>query len=164
MTVRACPGCSLELPVEPAAAYDGYFNASPECWRVFGEVVATEYLLPAARTHQLTVDAYAAQHAGGPHPDKSVAVHLVGLHLVLQRGLPPTHVPALLNRLASTVTAWPHFDPPLQAGPLTVADVALAAAEARAGTVRGWAESVWGAWSDHHQAVAGLAAAHLPIP
>ena len=42
--------------------------------------------------HQLTVDAYAVQHAGGRHPDKSVCVHLVGLYLENELGIKSTDV------------------------------------------------------------------------
>ena len=77
-----CPGCGLEL----AAGTQGYerkFNASAECWSVFEEVLAKEFQSAPlfGQVHQLTVDAFAVQHAGGRHPDKSVCIHLVGLHL-----------------------------------------------------------------------------------
>jgi hypothetical protein len=149
---------------ESSRTYDGYFNASPECWSVFGEVLAAEYgNAPLfARVHQLTVDAYAVQHAGGPHPDKSVCVHLVGLHLVLDRGLRPMNVPPQLQRLASAIDNWPHFDPPAERGRLTAFDVALADdADGHAEAVRRWAGQVWMAWGAHHAAVAAIADAHF---
>ena len=158
-----CPGCGLELP--PAAGpYRSYFNANAECWSVYCEVLEREYSDAAlfGRVHQLSVDAYAVQHAGGPHPDKSVDVHLVGLHLVLEQGVAPPAVPPLLQRLASRVEAWPHFEPPAAGAALTVADVALAASAAEhEARVRAWAAQVWAAWREHHGAVAALAARHL---
>ena len=41
--------------------------------------------------HGTTVDAYAAQHPGVPSPQttRSVAIHLIGLYLTLERDLPP---------------------------------------------------------------------------
>lgn len=100
-----CPGCGLRMPVSETAFYDGYFNTSPECWMVFTEVVGAEFSRPPlfGRAHQLTVDTYAMQHTGGPHPDKSVTVHLAGLYLVLERGFSPTSVPGYLQLLASAV-------------------------------------------------------------
>jgi hypothetical protein len=154
-----CPGCGLGMP-HGRTTYDGYFHASPECWSVFTEVIGAEFgNAPLfGLVHQLTVDSYAVQHAGGPHPDKSVDVHLVGLHLVLARGLRPVDVPPRLQRLASATREWPHFDPPASRGTLTVADVALAGPEAHASTVCRWAEETWQRWREHHDAVAALAA------
>lgn len=153
-----CPGCGLELP-RSSYPYEGYFHASRECWSVFNEVLEREYqdAVLFGRVHQSTVDAYAAQHAGGPHPDKSVCIHLVGLHLVLERGLPPPEVPPRLQRLAARTTGWPHFAPPADRGLLTVLDVALAGSpEEHALQARAWAEGVWRAWAPHHAAIAEL--------
>src|SRR5713226_6930200 len=108
-----CPGCGLRMPKRDVATYHGYYNASPECWLVYTEVLAQEYSSAVlfGQVHQLTVDTYAVQHAGGPHPDKSVDVHLSGLYLVLERGVRPTEVPPKMQQLASRVDAWPHFAP-----------------------------------------------------
>lgn len=161
---RACPGCGLQMPLRDDATYDGYYNASPECWSVYTEVLAAEYgnALVFGRAHQLTVDAYAVQHAGGSHPDKSVAVHLAGLHLVLERGIAPTSVPPLLQKLASNVPEWPHFEP-VEARAMTVFDVALAAGsfEEHVAATRAWASGIWDAWRAHHASVAELAAMAL---
>ena len=75
-----CPGCGLRMPVSEGAAYDGYYNTSPECWSVYTEVLGAEYSNPVlfGQVHQLTVDTYAVQHPGGLHPDKSIAIHLAG--------------------------------------------------------------------------------------
>ena len=104
---RACPGCGLEMPLRETAVNSSYYNTSPECWTVYTEVLASEYsnALIFGRAHQLTVDTYAVQHAGGPHPDKSVDIHLCGLYLVLERGMSPPTVPPILQRIASEVTA-----------------------------------------------------------
>jgi hypothetical protein len=145
------------MPRDPSAHFDGYYNCSAECWRVYTEVLEKEYsnALLFGQVHQMTVDAYAVQHAGGPHPDKSVDVHLVGLHLVLVEGVRPPAVPERLQRLASRMKSWPHFEPPPKGGPLTVFDVALA--DDHAAVVRSWATQVWTAWSQHHAAIAALA-------
>lgn len=158
--VETCPGCGLERP-PGSPSYDGYFNTSPGCWSVFGEVLAAEFQdgVLFGRVHQLTVDAYAVQHAGGPHPDKSVCTHLVGLHLVLKQGLAPMAVAARLQRLVGGLSSWPHLTPPSARGPLTVFDVASAKSpEEHVHRVREWATQVWNAWQPHHTAVAALAA------
>ena len=155
--MRTCPGCGLEMPLSERV-YDRKFHASAECWSVFEEVLAKEYLnVVLFGVHQLTVDAYAVQHAGGRHPDKSVCVHLVGLHLVEERGLAPTQVPKHLQRLTRR-KSWPHLEPPEERAFLTVRDVALAdSLQTHAQRVREWAREVWRAWSPHHHVARGLA-------
>jgi hypothetical protein len=130
---------------------------------VYTEVLGSEFsnAMLFGQVHQLSVDTYAVQHAGGAHPDKSIAIHLCGLHLVLERGMAPTKVPGLLQRLAETVQVWPHFPPPTDRGTLTVLDVALSdSVQAHIETVQAWAGMVWGAWSPHHTKVAGLVSGH----
>src|SRR5690242_9965062 len=76
-----CPGCGLRMPARKTTTTSlGYYNVSDECWDLYTEVLGTEYsnAFLFGQVHQLTVDSYAVQHAGGPHPDKSVGVHLSG--------------------------------------------------------------------------------------
>ena len=162
----ACPGCGLRMPASDNASYDGYFNTSGECWSVFTEVLGAEYNDPFifGKAHQLTVDTYAIQHAGGGHPDKSITIHVSGLYLVLERGLPPTQVPRRLKRIADTVREWPHYPPPGAPTALTVCDVALAdSAEEHVTRVREWASLVWDAWSPYHGGVAEFVRKHTDL-
>jgi uncharacterized protein DUF5946 len=161
---RVCPGCGVSLPIREGTTYDKYFNASPECWALYTEILGAEFGNAAlfGQVHMLTVDAYAVQHAGGRHPDKSIAVHLSGLHLTQEREVRPTSVPPLLQRLVAAVEAWPHFEPPAGRGTITVWDVALSGTpEDHAKNVRAWAGSVWKAWSEHHGAIAMFVSRHL---
>ena len=156
--MRACPGCGLEM-APSGRSYDRKFHASAECWAVFEEVLATHFQNSVlyGQVHQLTVDAYAVQHAGGRHPDKSVCVHLVGLYLALERGVAPVDVSGPLQRLASRA-GWPHLDPPGERASLTVRDVALAGSpEEHARRVREWAAEVWRVWAPHHTVARELA-------
>lgn len=168
MTTRqetACPGCTLRMPASDRT-YDGSYHTSPECWSVYTEVLGAEFgnAILYGAVHQLTVDSYAVQHAGGDHTDKSIAVHLAGLHLVLDRGMRPPNVPPLLRRLADVIPEWPHFLPPVERGSLTVFDVALTdSVQEHIDTVEGWAKQMWAAWSTHHDAVADLVARQLPM-
>jgi hypothetical protein len=158
LQMRTCPGCGLEMPMGEQS-YDRKFHASAECWSVFEEVLAAEFQNPVlfGQVHQLTVDTYAVQHAGGQHPDKSVCVHLVGLHLMLEQSLAPVEVPRKLQRLAIRAS-WPHLDPPEERASLTVCDVALAdSPQTHALRVREWATQVWRAWSPHHDVARELA-------
>jgi len=157
-----CPGCGLEMPASDLV-YDRKFHASAQCWSVFEEVLATEYQNSVlfGQVHQLTVDAYAVQHAGGAHPDKSVSIHLLGLYLVLERGVAPMQVPPLLQRRAEAAS-WPHLEPPEERAALTVFDVGMAGSpQEHARLVQEWASQVWRAWAPHHGAAARLAAGLL---
>jgi hypothetical protein len=160
VTRQRCPGCGAEF-APTYAAYDRKFNASAECWTAFEAVIAVEFQSAAlfGQVHQLTVDAYATQHAGGRHPDKSVCVHLVGLHLVIERGVKPPDVPARLQRLASDTTQWPHFEQPADAGAFTIQHVLEAHGESaeHARRVREWAAAVWESWRGEHERIRGLA-------
>ena len=159
--MTACPGCGLTLP-ESAAVYDRKFHASAECWAVFEEVMAVEFQDATifGRAHQITVDAYAVQHAGGRHPDKSVFIHLVGLYLAIERGVTPGEIAPRLQRFASGRSFWPHFEVPSQRPQLTIQDVALALGdrETHVEKVKAWGRNVWECWSPHHAAVRALTA------
>ncbi len=172
-----CPGCGARLPESDRPANVRYFNASRECWIEYADVLGAEYANPAlfGAVHQLTVDAYAVQHAGGPHPDKSVVVHLCGLHLVLDRGVCSSQAPKYLQRLASAAKEFPHFEPPAHPPlpapppppesnrPLTIRDIAQAEPpQERIALVRTWARQVWSAWAEHHAAVQQFLRAHVP--
>ena len=166
MNRSTCPGCGLTMPADQRASYDGYYHSSPECWSVYTEVVGTEFsnAILFGQIHQLTVDAYAVQHAGGPHPDKSVAVHLSGLYLVLERGLAPPMVAPQLQRLAGRVKAWPHFPAPEYRGSLTVFDVGLAESMMdHVARSRKWAQAVWELWSAYHKDIASLLQDHFKV-
>jgi len=159
--MSTCPGCGLTRP-DSGATYDRKFHASAECWAVFEEVLAVEFQDATifGRAHQVTVDAYAVQHAGGRHPDKSVCVHLVGLYLAVERGVKPGEIASRLQRFASRMTSWPHFEVPAERARLTVQDVALARGdrEAHVEKVKAWGRDVWERWSPHHATVRVLAA------
>jgi len=158
-----CPGCGLEMPASDLV-YDRKFHASAECWSVLEEVPATEYqnAVLFGQVHQLTVDAYSVQHAGGEHPDKSVCIHLLGLYLVLERGVPPMQVAPLLQRRAAA-GGWPHLEPPEERAALTVFDVGMAGSpQEHARIVQEWAREVWRVWRPHHAAAAELATGLLP--
>ncbi len=161
-----CPGCGLAMPAESRVSYDGYYHASPECWSVYTEVLGAEFsnAVLFGQVHQLTVDTYAVQHAGGVHPDKSIAVHLAGLYLVLERGLAPPSVAPRLQQLAARVNAWPHFPAPKNRGGLTVFDVALAESMMdHVAQSRAWAQAVWEAWGAYHIDIARLLQEHIQL-
>jgi len=150
-----CPGCRAEL-----AAIDGpthrYIGASAACWAVYGQVLTRDFgAAGAPREHRLVVDAYAAQHPGTESLQaiRSVAGHLIALHFVLERDLPPGRITELLRRYAKR----PEFrwlDPPSDPGALTVVDVHSALERAAyAQACRQWAAAVWESWCSHHETI-----------
>jgi len=145
-----CPGCGLEMP-PGGTLYPGYYHVSAECWSVYMEVLAREFgnAVLFGQAHQLTVDAYAVQHAGGAHKPKSVCVHLVGLELQLEHGIASPDVPRRLQRLAASRPDWPRLDPPEVRWRHTVLEVALVDSPLEhAARVRAWAAEVWDAWGE----------------
>jgi hypothetical protein len=139
---------------------------SDECWDLYTEVLGTEYsnAVIFGQVHQLTVDSYAVQHAGGPHPDKSLNVHLFGLYLALEKGIRPPYIPPLLQRLATEIEVWPHYEPPGKRATLTVFDLAFCdSTEDHIRIVKEWAQAVWDSWADYHSEVASLVSHSLKI-
>lgn len=161
--VTECPGCRLEMP-PGRGLYDGYYHVTPECWSVYLEVLEREFsnMVLFGRVHQLTVDTYAAQHAGGAHKAKSVCVHLVGLCVVVEHGVPPSRAARHLQWVAQHAAPYPEFEPPRTTGSSTVLDVALAdGPREHEERVRAWATEVWESWGHMHDTIRGLAEASL---
>ncbi|HLZ00297.1 MAG TPA: DUF5946 family protein [Candidatus Angelobacter sp.] len=155
--ITACPGCGVLLPEESGPTHR-YAESSATCWKVYGEVLAREYSDPVyLAVHRLTVDAFAAQHPGQPSPQsiQSVAVHLISLRLIFERGYTAQQATSAIGQaVAKGKGKYAWLTPPSFAGRLTVADVHKATnAEEHIRFVRAWAESVWKAWSPHHDTV-----------
>lgn len=158
----ACPGCGLRAPegwhgaVEP----DRPIRASAACWGLHAELAGFELLHQArlGRLHQLTVDAYGAQHAGPPTGQRRVAYSLAGLALAIERGWSGAEVRDLHARMGPVQPSWPSLPPPAEPAPVTVADVVAAGAWAdsprgHAEVVERWARAVWASWSDHRDVI-----------
>jgi len=85
---EVCPGCGRRFPGYSSPVHP-YIGSSAGCWAVYGQLLEREYgEFGYPDVHRLTVDAYAAQHPGMPYRQsiQSVAIHLISLHLVLERG------------------------------------------------------------------------------
>ena len=159
-----CHGCGGRYPAMPAGEAHPYIGASPACWAAFGEVLAREFQNPAyGWIHRHTVDAYTVQHPGldDRRQRQSVALHLIGLCHWLEHGLETEHMNRVTQRLANSEAAWPWLDAP-DAYELTVLDVlAATSGEEHGRYVRRWGESVWEAWSEHHDLIRRWAAEAL---
>jgi hypothetical protein len=159
--VEPCPGCGLRLPKMDGAT-DPYGGASAACWAAFGEITAKDYSeFRYPPIHRTLVDAYMAQHPGlaTPAGRRSVAVHLVGLYLVLELGIPSEEV---VSRLGAVFPDKRDIAPLRPVPTHWEATVALMqgalSLEEHTQRARQWAEAVWRGWSAHHESVRALAA------
>lgn len=162
VATSVCPGCGLRAEAG-GIPLDRPLNASPECWGLHAELVGYElnHVALVGRCHQLTVDAYGAQHAGGPTGRRYVAYSLVGLCLALEDGRSGIDVRTAHQRMGPPMDWWPAFPRPHDTGRLTVADVIAAGArvdsvEGHADLVERWARDVWDAWGSQHADVRNL--------
>jgi hypothetical protein len=149
----ACIGCGARVAEGEGPAHK-YIGASPGCWALYGEVLAREYTDPRyGAAHQLTVDAYAAQHPGTPSPQsiQSVTVHLVGLYVVFELGRSPQQARKTIQRAVQHKKDFIWLDPPTPLGKITIIDIHKAKDHSEHNAlVREWAMSVWRAWEPHH--------------
>jgi len=129
-------------------------ESCPGCWAAYGEVLAREYSDRSyGKSHRLTVDAYAVQHPGRPSRQtaQSVAVHLMSLALVLEKGISADKATQAMGRAAKAGAPYPWLEPPPSRGRVTVVDVGAAtSAGAHVEMVAQWASSAWTAWAPHH--------------
>lgn len=157
---RECPGCGVRLPISEDAFGDERYNASAECWQLYGELsayTAERGYSSGAFIHQLAVDAYGAQHAGASGRPIGLAFALIGLYLACERGYSGKQVQHTHTLLAQRSKNWPGFTPPRQMGALTVWDVLQAPpGEQRDAMLRQWGRSVWDAWIQEHERVRSL--------
>lgn len=150
---EACPGCGVVLPAVRSGE-PSHLHASEACAAVQAEVLGYACEHPVMlRYHQLTVDTYGAQHAGGDTPLIRVGYSLAGLWLALEHGFSGEDVRAVHRRMGRPTAGWPAFRPPApDSSWLTIGDVAEAGVHARSETgharaVVRWSETVWEAWN-----------------
>ena len=147
----------LPLHVGPTHAYMG---ASPACLRLYGRATSLSWGqrdgLPLLR---LVVDAYGAQHPGVRQirSVQSVAVHLMGLCTILERGAhaEPRLIASRDRRPPAPTRLDLHWlEPPRPIGTLTVrGPVEASGGQEHALRVEAWARDVWAAWEAHHATV-----------
>ena len=154
----ACPGCGLVLPAHDGPTH-AYMGVSPACLRLYGRASTLSWGqrdgLPLVR---LVVDAYGAQHPGVRQirAVQSVAVHLMGLCTILERGAhaQPRLMPVRDRRPTPARLDLHWLEPPRPIGTLTIRDsVEAVGADEHAASVEAWARDVWAAWAPHHETV-----------
>jgi Family of unknown function (DUF5946) len=154
-----CPGCGLALPAYTGPTH-AYVGASAACWRLYGRLSSDPFSRrEGTRLRRLVVDAYAAQHPGVPHRRamQSVAVHLMGLCVLLERDGEMRRLSPVLGRMPARKTMDLHWlAPPDLTRCVNAADVLAAGpGEDYAASAEAWAKSVWAAWRPHHETVRG---------
>lgn len=155
----ACPGCGAVLPPSDGPMH-AYLGASAACWDLYQRLSRpSSAQRDTARVRRLVQDAYGAQHPGVPQRRsvQSVAVHLMDLCLLLERGGELRRLVPVLGRMPPRRTLDLHWlEPPEVRGTMTVADALQRnAGELRAAQVEAWAGEVWAAWEPHHATVRG---------
>lgn len=159
--METCPDCKLELP-HTGGSRHAYLGASASCWALYGELLAREYNDQAYMTaHRMTVDAYCAQHPGKPERRsiQSINLHLVGLYLTIERRLDCDFARSVIGRLANEHNEkFEWLTPPDFLGSVRIDDVmAASTANSHQNLAIKWGESVWKAWSSHHDRIRYLA-------
>ena len=148
-----CFSCGAQVPDMDGPTHK-YVLSSAGCWALYGEILArdySEYNYPPV--HRLVVDAYAVQHPGKPMRQaiQSVAVHLIGLYLSLEKGTEAKQVTQAMGRATQFSDKFVWLDPPENLGLITVADVVKTKTlDEYESLGRDWAVSAWQAWSIHH--------------
>ena len=153
----ACPGCGAVLPEHDGPKH-AYLGASPACWALYERLARpSSAQADATRVRRLVKDAYSAQHPGVPQRRsvQSVAVHLMGLCLLLERDGQVRRPVAVLGRMPPRRPLDLHWlEPPRLRGSLTIVDALQPVDwEERAARVEAWASEVWAAWEPHHATV-----------
>jgi hypothetical protein len=147
-----CPGCGLHLPAGNGDL-PKHCNASPECLQVYGDLLCyTVGKQDEEFIHQHAVDAYAAQHAGGPTRNITVAFGLIGLYLALEKGYTGKEVQRAHMQIAKRRKEWPRLEPPLQPAGITVMDVLkFEDGPAKDAMIHEWMTAVWESWTDRQE-------------
>ena len=157
-----CRGCGLVLPVYAGPTH-AFMGASPACWRLYGQASTLSWGhrdgLPLLR---LVVNAYGAQHPGTEQVRalQSVAVHLMGLCTILERGVHTEprlmHLRERERKPAPRTLDLHWLEPPRPNGALTVrGPLEAKGKDEHAAAVEAWARDVWAAWEPHHDTVRG---------
>lgn len=154
---EVCPYCGAQTPIMEGPTHE-YILSPPGCWATLGSILEKEFSHPDyMKVHRLTVDAYGCQHPGNDEPkaNQSVIVHLVALHLALEKKMAFDKIPKFMAKLISTKKGtFERLDLPCFDGVLNVTDVAKAkTAEEHCQLVQQWASQVWSAWSTEHQRI-----------
>ncbi len=154
---RRCPWCLLESETNPGPTH-AYLESSPECWRLYGELLAKEYEDPRyMKVHALTVDSYALQHPGkeSVRTISSANTHLASLYAYFELGISLGNLVRIKKRVVAFKHAFEWLVPPADMSKITVLDVLeCKTPEEHAKSVEEWACYIFQSWKLHHKKVA----------
>ena len=142
MAERVCAECGLRTGA-----------GEPDCAALRDLLLARDFEYPAPYfgKHRLAVDSYCVQHSAYVRSAKSLAAHLCGLCVALERD----NDRALLEQLQRWLSTNPPLDRPalpVHRGGLTIAHVSgIDDPRAYGAAVDEWARSAWSAYSAHHE-------------
>ena len=147
-----CLGCGALVPDIDGPTHE-YMLSAPGCWSLFNQVAVQQYEIASFDLRRMSVDAYAVQHPGTTdrRAVQSVAVHLISLYFVLERGLTPTEATGKMRYALTDKSRFVWLEPPPSTGNITVVDVVnVTDPTEHEAMVKRWARSAWGAWRAHH--------------
>jgi hypothetical protein len=130
--------------------------SAPGCWSLFNQVAVQQYEIASFDLRRMAVDAYAVQHPGTTdrRAVQSVAVHLISLCFVLERGLTPTDATGKMRDALTDKSRFVWLKPPSSMGEITVVDVVnITDPTEHEALVKRWAHSAWEAWRAHHDRI-----------
>lgn len=161
MSISICPGCGAAINSQKSGL-DTRFNATSACVAKYHELsIYTLQLRDPEFTHQLIVDAYAAQHSSRQMPHITVTFALIGLYLVCNHGYTGKQAQRAHMILAHKTKSWPQFLPDDRKAELTVVDVIDCSDNMKKEMIMKWAKAVWDSWKPEHQRVAQLVDKYL---
>ena len=151
-TLIHCLGCGALVPDIEGSTHE-YMLSTPGCWSLFNQVAVQQYEIASFDLRRLAVDAYAVQHPGTTdrRAVQSVAVHLISLYFVLERGLTPTEATDKMRQALLDKSRFVWLRLPQSMGEITVVDViSVTDPVEHEALIKRWARSAWEAWSVHH--------------
>jgi hypothetical protein len=149
-----CPDCKVVLPNFDGSVHR-YLGASPSCWAMYSALSGGgEPPIAPGPFNALLVDAYTTQHPGVPSNQaiQSVAVHLLTLYGILERGVSIDRAVWLRTRPLRDGSQHKHnrftwLTPPSFATSLKIADIVVAPTpQARAARVTDYVHDIWSIW------------------
>ncbi len=150
-----CLGCGALVPDIDGPSHE-YMLSAPGCWSLFNQVSVLQYEIASFDLRRMAVDAYAVQHPGTTdrRAVQSVAVHLISLYFVLERGLTPTAATDKMRIALADKSRFVWLKPPSSLGDITVVDVVnVTDPIEHEALIKRWARSAWEAWSAHHEQI-----------
>jgi len=114
--------------------------------------------------HQLSVDAYTAQHADATTKPIAVVFALMGLYLHLEKNFTGKQVQRAHMKMARQRKEWPRLALPENKAAITVAEVLAAApGPLRDARIEEWCASVWEAWQASREVIVQIARTELGV-